>query len=207
MTTSGLNVRRATVDDLPALRALWLAARMPADDLESRLTEFYVVEAHGQFAGALGLQVVRQHLLLHSEDYQDFAWADPARELFWDRIQKLAAHLGVFRVWTRENSPFWTRNGFHAPTAEVLARLPDEWKSLDGRWLTLELKNEEVINRVMQSQFAGFMDGEKKQTARVAERARQLRLVVTLIFFAIFGLCLVAAFFLLRRQGFLGGHH
>jgi N-acetylglutamate synthase-like GNAT family acetyltransferase len=193
MTAPALNVRRATVDDLPALKALWLAAQFPADELESRLTEFHVVESGGQFAGALGVQIVRQHARLHSEDYADFAVADAARELFWERIQKIAANLGVFRVWTQETSPFWTHWGFQPASGETLARLPEEWKQLEGRWLTLELKNEEVINQVLQNQFAGFMDTEKQQTARVASRARTMNLIVisVLLLFAV--ICFVVA--------------
>ena len=47
-----LHIRRATVDDLPALRSLWAAARLPADELENRLTEFQVVEDAGRFAAS-----------------------------------------------------------------------------------------------------------------------------------------------------------
>ncbi|HUC85624.1 MAG TPA: hypothetical protein VL970_10565 [Candidatus Acidoferrales bacterium] len=196
MTSPALSVRRATVDDLPALRSLWLNAQLPADELESRLTEFHVVEAGGQFAGALGLQIVRQHARLHSEDYTDFAVADAARELFWERIQKLAANLGVFRVWTQETSPFWTHWGFRAAGAESLARLPEEWKSLEGRWLTLELKNEEAINQVLQNQCAGFMDAEKRQTAEMAGRARMLNLIIISALFLFAAICFVIAGFL-----------
>lgn len=200
MTSPALKVRRATVDDLPALKSLWLNANLPADELESRLTEFHVVEAGGQFAGALGLQVIRQHARLHSEDYTNFAVADAARELFWDRIQKLAAHLGVFRVWTQETSPFWTHWGFQPASAEALARLPEEWKALAGRWLTLELKDETAINQVLQNQFAGFMDTEKQQTARVASRARLLNVIIisVLLFFA--AVCFVIAGYLWMRR-------
>ena len=200
MTSPALNVRRATVDDLPALRSLWLNAQLPADDLESRLTEFHVVEQGGEFAGALGVQVVRQHARLHSEDYSDFAVADPARQLFWERIQKLAANLGVFRVWTQETSPFWTHWGFQPASAETLARLPEEWKNLEGRWLTLELKNEEVINQVLQSQLSGLMDTEKQQTARVASQARMLNLIIVSALFLIAAIFFVIAGFLWLRR-------
>src|SRR5664279_6196853 len=118
-----LHIRRATVDDLPALKSLWTAAQFPADELEARLTEFQVVEAGGQFAGALGLQILRQHARLHSEDYVDFSVADAARELFWERIQKLTANHGVFRLWTHEDSMFWQRCGFQLSDEEALARL------------------------------------------------------------------------------------
>jgi N-acetylglutamate synthase-like GNAT family acetyltransferase len=200
MNPGPLQIRRATVDDLPALKVLWLAAQFPSADLENRLTEFHVVEAGGQFAGALGVQILRQHARLHSEDYADFSVADAARELFWERIQKLAANLGVFRVWTQETSPFWRHWGFQPANAETLARLPDEWKSLEGRWLTLELKNEEVINTALQSQLAGFMQDEKEQTARVVAQARTLRLWLTIALLVFAAVCFAGAVFLLLRR-------
>src|SRR5262249_35968233 len=107
MTSPSLTIRRATVDDLPALKAMWSAAQWPVSELEGRLTEFHVVESGGQFAGALAVQIIRQHARLHSEDYADFAVADDSRKLFWERIQVIAANLSVFRLWTQETSPFW----------------------------------------------------------------------------------------------------
>jgi N-acetylglutamate synthase-like GNAT family acetyltransferase len=207
-----LHIRRATVDDLPALKSLWTAAQFPADELEARLTEFQVVEADGIFAGALGFQILRQHARLHSEDYVDFSVADAARELFWERIQKLVTNHGVFRIWTQETSPFWTHWGFQPANAETLQRLPEEWKSLEGGlgapkhseggWLTLELKNEDVINDALQNQFGGFMEAEKKQTAQVANQARKIRFFLTVTFFAIGIICLAVAAWLLLRHPF-----
>ena len=122
MSPQTLRIRRATVDDRAALKIIWASMRLPADELEKRLTEFQVVEnAEGGVVGALGIQILRQHALLHNESYSDFAVADAARELFWERIQKLAANHGVFRVWTQERSPFWKSFGFQPPAAEVLA--------------------------------------------------------------------------------------
>ncbi|HEY5346359.1 MAG TPA: hypothetical protein VIK62_08460 [Verrucomicrobiae bacterium] len=206
-----LHIRRATVDDLPALKALWLAAQFPADTLKDRVTEFQVVEADGKFAGAIGVQIVRQHARLHSEDYVDFSVADAARELFWERIQKLAANHGVFRVWMNEASPFWTRWGFQPANAEIIARLPDEWKNLEGNlgapkrseggWLTLELKNEDAINAILKNQLGDFMASEKNHTTQIAENARKFKLFITLASFGIFFICLaVVAWMVLRRS-------
>ena len=195
-----LHIRRATVDDLPALKSLWLAARLSAEELENRLTEFHVVESHGTFAGAIGVQIARQHARVHSEDYTDFSVADAARELFWERLQKLAANHGIFRIWTQEKSPFWTHWGFQPAHAEALERLPEEWKNLEGRWLTLELKNEDAIKSALNNQFAGFMESEKKQTAEVAAKARKISVFFTVIFFAISIIGFAIAIFLLLRH-------
>jgi N-acetylglutamate synthase-like GNAT family acetyltransferase len=209
-----LLTHRATVDDLPALRSLWLATNLPADELENRLTEFQVVEAGGVFAGAVGVQILRQHARLHSEDYADFSIADAARELFWERIQKLAANHGVFRVWTQEASPFWTRWGFQPANAEILERLPEEWKNLEGHpnapeqskggWLTLELKNEDAIQAALQNRFPDFIAAEKVHTAAVKKKAGQIRTFFTALFFAIAAVCFAVAFYLLLRHPLTG---
>jgi N-acetylglutamate synthase-like GNAT family acetyltransferase len=199
--TSNLHVRRATTDDLENLKSLWTSMRLPADELEKRLTEFQVVEAEGQIAGAIGIHFSRQYALLHSEGYVDFSIADAARELFWERIQTLAAHHGVFRIWTRERSPFWTHWGFQPASAETFARLPAEWRTdPDNAWLTFKLKNEEIITAALEKQFAGFMDSEREQTARVSEKARALKTAITVIGFAIGILCFGAAIYLLIHR-------
>ena len=43
MTAPQFPARRATLDDLPALRPLWEAERLDAAALEKRLTEFQLV--------------------------------------------------------------------------------------------------------------------------------------------------------------------
>jgi N-acetylglutamate synthase-like GNAT family acetyltransferase len=187
MSQQILRIRRATVDDRAALKTIWASMRLPADELEKRLTEFQVVEnAEGEVVGALGFQILRQHALLHHESYSDFAVADAARELFWERLQKLAANHGVFRVWTQERSPFWKSFGFQPPRAEILARLPAEWKNeFEGGWLTLQLKNEEVISAALEKQFAPFMTEEKLETERISEKAKTINTIITVVGFAI----------------------
>ena len=205
MSPQTLRIRRATVDDRSALKIIWASMRLPADELEKRLTEFQVVEnAEGGIVGAVGFQVLRQHALLHNESYSDFAVADAARELFWERLQKLAANHGVFRVWTQERSPFWKSFGFQPPSAAILARLPQEWKNeFDGGWLTLQLKNEEVISAALEKQFAPFMTEEKLETKKISEKAKTINTIITIAGFAIGILGIVTAIFLfLHRNPF-----
>ena len=187
MNPQTLRIRRATVDDRAALKSLWASMRLPADELEKCLTEFQVVEnSDGEVVGAIGIQFSGQHALLHSEGYSDFGVADAARQLFWERIQTLASHNGIFRVWTQERSPFWKSFGFQPPTAEVLARLPAGWKNeFDGGWLTLQLKNEEVIAAALEKEFAPFMAGEKSGTNKISEKAKTINTVITMAGFAI----------------------
>ena len=201
MNSVPLKIRRANLDDLPALKTLWLAAQLPADALESRLTEFQVVENHGEFAGAIGVQIVRTAMRLHSEDYADFGVADRARELFWERIQTLAANHGVFRVWTQETSPFWTHWGFQPANAETLERLPEEWKPHEGRWLTLELKDEDAIKSALGNQFSDFMAEEKEKTQRVAGHAKKINLFIIITGFTIgiLGIAVAAHLWFFRK--------
>jgi N-acetylglutamate synthase-like GNAT family acetyltransferase len=205
MSPPTLRIRRATVDDFAALKTIWASMRLPADELEKRLTEFQVVEdSNGEVVGAIGIQFSRQHALLHSEGYSDFSIADSARQLFWERIQKLASNLGVFRLWTQERSPFWKSFGFQPPNAEILVRLPDEWKNeFDGGWLTLQLKNEEVIAAAFEKNFAPFMAGEKSGTEKISEKAKTINTIITVAGFAIGILCIgIAVYLFVHRNPF-----
>jgi hypothetical protein len=174
---------------------------LPARKLRKRPTEFLVAEtADGKLLGAIGMQIVRQHARLHSEGFFDFAFADQARHLFWERIQTTASHHGVFRLWTQEHSPFWKRWGFQPPTAETLARLPDEWKNFEGQWFTIQLKNEEAITTAFEKHLAGFRDSGEKQAARVSEKARTINTIVMVVCFGIFFICIAILIYMIAHR-------
>src|ERR1035437_6911088 len=201
MNPSAIRIRRATTDDFQSLKSLWNSMRLPADELEKRLTEFQVIEAaDGQIVGAIGVQIIRQHALLHSEGYTDFAVADAARQLFWERIQTITAHHGVFRLWTQENSPFWVHWGFQPANAETLERLPDEWKPSEGKWLTIQLKNEEAI-ATLEKELALFRESEKKRTAQALDQARTMTTTITIIAFVVGIVLICVAIYLFVRRG------
>jgi len=201
MNPSTIRIRRATTDDFQSLKSLWNSMRLPPGELEKRLTEFQVVEADdGQIVGAIGVQIIRQHALLHSEGYTDFAVADGARQLFWERIQTIAAHHGVFRLWTQENSPFWIRWGFQPATIELLERLPAEWKSSGEKWLTIQLKNEEAT-AALDKQLEAFRESEKKRTAETLDQARAMTTTITVIAFVVGIILIGVAIFLFMRRG------
>jgi len=187
---SNPRIRRATVDDLNALRDIWSSMRLPSDDLEKCLKEFQVAEVDGHVIGAIGIRFSGRYALLHSEGYSDFSYADAARQAFWDRIQTLAANHGVFRIWTRENSPFWLRWGFQPTDAATLARLPETWHGGDDPWFTLQLKDEDAVADALEKKFAGFMDTEKEQSARVSGHAKTLNIIITITGFLIFAVCI-----------------
>jgi len=207
MDSTVLRVRRATTDDREGLKALWQSMLLPADELEKRLTEFQVVEtADGRLLGAIGIQIARQHAWLHSESYLDFAHADRARQLFWERVQTLASNHGVFRMWTQESSPFWSQLGFRPASAGKLSELPPEWQPIRGEWFVLQLKDEEAIANALDKDFAAFMSAEKRNTERTYEQARTLKNIITVIGFAIGILCFgFAAYLLIHRNSFSPG--
>jgi N-acetylglutamate synthase-like GNAT family acetyltransferase len=208
MNPSVLRVRRATVDDLDTLKSLWASMRLSPDELEPRLTEFQVVEnSEGHVLGAMGIHFVKQNALLHSEGYSDFSVADSARNLFWERIQTLAANHGVFRIWTQERSPFWKSFGFQPPSAEILPRLPEEWKNeFDGGWLTFQLKNEDAINAAFEKHLAGFKAAEKHEIDRVSEKVRTINTIIIVTGFSIGILGIGFAVYLFIHRNPFGQH-
>lgn len=201
MNTAEHRVRRATVDDLQELKALWNSMQLPVEELEKRLTDFQVVEAgDGKLIGALGFQINDRHGRLHSEAFADFTLADQFRQLLWRRIQSLAMNHGVFRVWTQEKAPFWTRNGFQPANPEAQQKIPAVWNVPGTSWMTLQLKDEEAISS-MEKELALFMESEKQRTAKTLDQARLIKNLVTIVACG-FALVLIGAaiyFFIFRR--------
>jgi N-acetylglutamate synthase-like GNAT family acetyltransferase len=204
MTASTLRVRRATIEDLETLRPLWTSMKLPVAELEPRLTEFQVVEnAEGKVLGGIGFQMAGGSGRLHSEGFADFAIADKARELMWNRIQTLASNHGILRVWARENVPFWTGVGFKKADAEALKRLPPAWNSEETSWFTLQLKDEAAIASV-EKELAMFMEAEKRNSDRVFQQARTMKMVANLLALILLAFAIGAAiYYLIRNPGFL----
>jgi len=198
--TATLRVRRATVEDLDHLRSLWASMHLPVDELVPRLTEFQVVEnAEGEIVGGIGFQIGGSQGQLHSEGFSDFSLADSGRELLWNRIQTLCSNHGILRLWTREKTPFWARLGFKSPNEDDLKRLPANWNAEDASWLTLQLKNEEVLNAV-EKELAMFMNAQKQQSARISQQARAVKTLATVVAVILAMLILGAAIFLLLKK-------
>jgi N-acetylglutamate synthase-like GNAT family acetyltransferase len=200
MSASSLRIRRATTDDFHSLQALWQSMHFPADELKRRLTEFQVVEtADGQVAGAIGLEITGRHGRLHSEGYTDFSVADAARELFWERVQGIAANHGVLRLWTQETTPFWGRWGFQPATAEDLERLPDEWKRAEGPWLTFQLKDEAAL-AAAEKELAVFRESEKRRMAETLNQARSMMTIIKVGAFLVAAILIGIALVMLMRR-------
>jgi len=141
MTTSNFRVRRATLDDIGQLTALWKSMQLPTDELSKRITEFQIGEStEGKLLGAVGLQLAEKQGRIHSEGFTDFSFADQLRPLLWERMQAVATNHGLTRFWTREKAPFWNHCGLSKPAPEALAKLPAIWREESADWLTLKLR-------------------------------------------------------------------
>lgn len=202
MSSTPYRVRRASLEDLDALRGLWGSMRLPVADLERRLTEFQVVEdPSGKVLGALGFCIQGLDGLVHSEAFGDFSEADQMRPLFWTRIQSLVLNHGLARVWTLENSPFWTRNGFLPADEPTLQKLPPAWTGDGKKWLTLRIKDEETVVSIENEINAWFLT-EKQRTAERYEKAKAIKTWFTALGF-LFAVIVIAAavyFFIVLRQ-------
>src|SRR6476620_1757105 len=117
MTMPDVQLRRATVEDLPQLTALWRQESLPWQDLEKRFKEFQVAQSpSGQLLGAIGLQVAGGDGWLHSPSFAEPAQADALCQRLWERTRILAQNHGLFRVWIQSALPFWLIFGVQAAT-------------------------------------------------------------------------------------------
>jgi len=200
MNSAAYRVRRATLEDLEALTALWTSMNLPADDLKNRLTEFQVADdSSGKVVGAVGFQIVQRHGLVHSEGFTDFAVADQLRTLLWGRIQALAMNHGIYRLWTREIAPFWTHCGLQPATEEALGRMPETWDRTSKGWFTLRLKDEDAMAS-LDKEFAMFKEAEKRNTAETLGQARKVKQFLTVVGLIASAVLIAAALYLIFRQ-------
>jgi N-acetylglutamate synthase-like GNAT family acetyltransferase len=186
VSSSNYRVRRATLDDIGQLTAMWQSMFYPTEELARRVTEFQVAEGpDGKVLGALGLQIAERQGRVHSEAFSDFALAEHLRPMLWDRVHALATNHGLLRVWTQEQAPFWNHCGLLKADAEALEKLPALWRGPSAAWLTLKLKDDVETVISLDKEFALFMQSEKQRTEQVFRRARALKIFATLIALAL----------------------
>jgi N-acetylglutamate synthase-like GNAT family acetyltransferase len=192
MTAADFRIRRATLDDLPALRTLWQASQTKPMDLEKRFTEMQVAEvADGQIVGAIGLKIERLHALIHSDIISDPAHAGPLHEAFWQRLQVLARNHGLFRLWTQSNDPYWTTLGFRKPDEKEQEKMPESFGP--GEFLTFPLKAETAEGLSVEKEFELFTQTQKMETERLMQQAQTFRkFAYLLLALAIGGLLVIA---------------
>lgn len=200
MSSFKFHARRATVDDLPRLKELWALMRLAEADLERQLTDFQVVTDEAGFViGGVAFQMNLRHAQIHSEAYEDFSLADYARPVLWARIQTLATNHGLVRLWTHEQSPFWSRNGFQPAAEDALEKLPSNWDRFAPGWLTLKLKDEDVMAS-LDKEFALFVESEKHQRGQLLGQAKIVKTAVIAGIILIALVFLAAMVWLLLRQ-------
>ncbi len=200
MTLSDYHVRRATLDDIGQLTALWNAMNFPAMELAKRPTEFQVTEgADGKLVGLVGLQIAERQGRIHSEAFKDFALADQLRPLLWERIHAVATNHGLLRLWTQEQAPFWNHCGLVKADAEALEKLPAIWRGPASDWLTLKLREDIAAVISLDKEFALFKESEKQRTQRAFHQARILKMIATFIALALLVLVAAGAFYVVRK--------
>ena len=155
MNSSTFRVRRATLDDISDLAALWNSMKFPADTLSKRVTDFQVAEkSDGGLVGAVGLEIAQKQGRIHSEAFTDFALADELRPKLWERIRAVATNHGLLRLWTQEKAPFWSHCGLVKSDPEALEKLPSLWQGQKADWLTLKLKDDIETLKVLRARLS-----------------------------------------------------
>lgn len=205
MSSSAYRVRRATLDDLPALRELWKQTNLPLQELEKRFTEVQVAETpEGQIVGAIGMKIERLHGQVYSEAIPN-AEDTALYEAFWQRLQILSRNYGLFRMWTDSPHPFWQSVGFKTPDAKELEKLPSSLAGSRDKALTYALREESAEGLSVEQQFELFTQAQKQETERLMQQAHVFRKVAYFLLFLAFGGLILAAvvrfFKLPQRRG------
>ena len=199
MSQAAYDLRRATVEDLPALRALWQGGGLPAAELEKRFTEFQIASTGEKVVGAIGLHINGQHAWLHSETYAADANADELRALLLSRIQTVARNHGLARLWAHSGGPFWAQQGFTVPTPETLQRVAATGAAGGDGWLTLQLR-EETAGPSLEHEFELFKQASREESEAIMRRAKLMKVVALLVALLVFALIVIGAVFFFSHR-------
>lgn len=173
-------VRRATINDLAALRAIWREERFAVGELERRFTEFQVIEASdGQVIGALALQIQGNQGHIHSEAIALPEHTEAMREVLWDRLKKVAGNHGLVRLWTSAAHPHWTSAEFRAPSEVEQGKRPAQFGNVLEGWLVLQLKEESAQAISLEQELAIFREAQKAETEAFHQRAQKMKILAT----------------------------
>ncbi|MBM3875636.1 MAG: hypothetical protein FJ386_02820 [Verrucomicrobia bacterium] len=182
MNPPAFTARRATIDDIPPLRALWRAEQLPETDLEKRVTEFQAAfDGTGKLVGSIGLSVNGTQGCLHSETFLDFGQADELRPMLWERVHTVARNRGLTRLWTLEKTQFWRGVGFDAPDDEGRKRFSAAFGAADLPWSTLKLKDELVATMTPGQEMALFRAASKEENDKILRQARVMKWVAAVL--------------------------
>jgi N-acetylglutamate synthase-like GNAT family acetyltransferase len=184
--------RRATLEDLPALRSLWDRAKLPTQELEKRFTEFQVVPGDdGNILAAVGLQLLKQNGYIHSEVFSDPSFAVEVRPPLWHRIITVAKNNGLHRLWTLPTAAFYREQGFLDVDEGLRQKIPVEFGNPGADWISLKLKDEAVISA--EREFEIFAMAQREESARMISQAQSLRLIAyILLFVSLIGVAVLA---------------
>lgn len=192
--------RRATVDDLKPLVALWQSAGFATTDLEKRFTDFQVaIDQNGRLVAAIAMRIVGHQGFIHSEAYIDFSFTDSVRPLLWKRVQNLANNVGLYRLWTLETAPYWKKEvGFSEVDSAKLEKLPAEFGAREQSWLMIQLKEEHAAPETLEQQFQMFKESQRAETERMYQQAKTLKILATIIAVILFFFVLLGGIYLLK---------
>jgi len=201
MTPPNQQVRRATIEDLPQLIALWKQEDLPWQTLEKRFKEFQVVEGEGgKVLGTVGMEVAGMEGRMHSEAFVRPDLADPMRDLLWERSQVVAKNHGLVRLWSQFATPFWTHCGFHPATPQTVDQLPPAFAGDPAPWRSLQLREEAALPMSVEKEFAVFKELEQAQTQKIVQQAKILKFIAGVVVVAVFILIVVWVFLWIKTQ-------
>jgi N-acetylglutamate synthase-like GNAT family acetyltransferase len=200
VSQSDFQLRRATIEDVPALRDLWAAAGQPTAELEKCFTEFQIAENPAQVVGALGLRIAGPHGFVHGEAFHRAVGDEVLRPLLWQRVLTVAANHGLVRLWMRYTGTFWSGLGF-TPADDIVGRLPQEFGARDEGWFTLQLKDEQAAGTSLEKEFELFRQVTRDETEAMMRRAKTLKLVAAVVVSAVFILVLFGLYIYFSSRG------
>lgn len=182
MNSVNCQLRRATVDDLGALRQLWEKAGMPIAVFEKNLTEFQIATSdEGTLLACAALEINSQQGRIYGEAYGSESQRADLQDKVWDRLQSVARNHGLWRLWILDPSGLWRTRGFQPADQALLKKIPEQFGSASDGWLSLGLREEISPDISLDREFELFKRSQQEMTERAFRQAQGLKVFATML--------------------------
>lgn len=183
---------------------------MPWEELGGFISEFQMtVDEDGLLTGAIGLLIEGNQALLHSEAIRAGADPDLARSALWRRVQTVARHQGVHRVWTQEDADYWRTSGFSPVPPPLVDRVQASFLKSADSWTACDLMDPERAKAAVNEQLAILEAERMREADEFQGKVRIFRAFALLLAFIVLAGCLWLMYRVASTPGlmkrFMGG--
>lgn len=188
MMGGSFQLKRATVEELPALRWLWQRANLSTVALERDLTDFYLLlDEDFTLLAAMGVHVESKEAWLHHLHFSHDPHDPELFGQFWERLRLLLINRGVQRAWTRQLPAAWRQEGFTDPSSRESLHAPRHAQPDQPGLLVRPMRDARTAQLIEKkvAELSALREVSDRHMAQQTQRIRRIAYTISAVFISL----------------------